>query len=199
MKITQDKDGRKDIDQYYVENPRPLSTDESSYEPKWYRFTPYDLEETINWVIKMLVLPGAISILIIVYVTFQMYNNLVLQFTSSVLTVISTFLIWIYLREKALEELHKIPQSKRLTEGLTRNFNSNVDPKLTIGFVGDIMMMRGFKLKFHRDVIKFFDDVDLIVCNLEGIIPKQKKHLFSISIQFSESFSRNLFRFIMLH
>jgi len=177
MKITQD--GQKDIDQYYVDNPRLLSTDESSYEPKWYRFTPYDLKETINWVIKMLVLPGAISILIVVYVTFQMYNNLVLQFTSSVLTVISTFLLWIYLRDQALEALHHIPQSKRLKEGLTRDFNSTGPAELTIGFVGDIMMMRGFELDFHRDVKKFFDDVDLIVCNLEGIIPEQQNHLFA--------------------
>ena len=100
MKITQD--GRKDIDQYYINNPRLLSTDESSYEPKWYRFTPYDLKESINWALKMLILPGVISILIVVYVTFQMYNNLVLQFTSSVLTFISAFLLWIYLREQAL-------------------------------------------------------------------------------------------------
>ena len=179
MKITQDKDGLKDIDQYYADNPRLLSTDESSYTPKWYRFTPYDLKETINWVFKMLVLPGAISILIVVYVTFQMYNNLVLQFTSSVLTVISTFLLWIYLREKALEELHKIPGSKLLKEGVTRNFNTIRSTELTIGFVGDIMMMRGFELDYHHKVKNFFDDVDLIVCNLEGIIPKQKKHLFA--------------------
>ncbi len=72
MQITQD--GREDIDQYYTNNPRQLSLSESSYDPKWYRFTPYDIKETINWIIKMLVLPGAISILIVVYVTFLKYT-----------------------------------------------------------------------------------------------------------------------------
>lgn len=171
MKITQD--GQENIDQYYEDNPRLLSTSESSYHPKWYRFTPYDLKETINWALKMLLLPGLISIILIVYVTFQMYDNLVLQYTSSVLTIISTFLLWIYFREQAMETFHNIPQSKRLPEGLTPKFNPIGRPELTIGFVGDIMMMRGFNLDFHSDVIKFFDDVDLIVCNLEGIIPEQ--------------------------
>lgn len=188
MKITQD--GSEDIDQYYVNNPRQLTPSEASYKPKWYKFTPYNIKETINWAIKMLVLPGAISILIIVYVTFQMYDNLVLQFTSSVLTVISTFLIWIYLREQALEELHKIPRSKLLKEGLTRNLNPIEDTKLTIGFVGDIMMMRGFKVKFHPDVKKFFDNVDLIVCNLEGIIPKQENHSFAKQSHIEEILSQ---------
>ena len=96
----------KRYNQYYVDNPRPLSSSESSYDPKWYKFTPYDIKESINWVLKMLLLPGVISILIIVYLTFQMYDNLVLQFTSSVLTVISTFLLWIYFREQAMEALH---------------------------------------------------------------------------------------------
>ena len=188
MKITQD--GSEDIDQYYVNNPRLLSTDESSYEPKWYRFTPYDLKESINWALKMLILPGVISILIVVYVTFQMYNNLVLQYMSSVLTFISTFLLWIYLREQALEALHHIPRSKRLKEGLTRNFNTIGPTELTIGFVGDIMMMHEFKLDFHHKVKKFFNDVDLIVCNLEGIIPKQENHSFAKQSHIEEILSQ---------
>ena len=173
MKITQD--GHTDIDGYYVTNPAQDPPCESSYKPKWYKFTPYDTRETINWAIKMLILPGLISILIVVYVAFEMYDNLVLQFTSSVLTVISTFLIWIYLREQSLEAYHNIPQSNLLPEGLTRNLNPIVDTELKIGFVGDIMMMRGFELEFDPAVKQFFSDVDVIVCNLEGIIPKQDK------------------------
>lgn len=55
-----------------------------------------------------------------------------------------------------------------------RPLNELSRTKFKIGFVGDIMMMKKFNLKFHQDVINFFSDVDLVVGNLEGIISKKK-------------------------
>jgi len=172
MKIT--RDGTEDLGAYYARMADPVSPCEPSDKTKWCRFSPYDVKETLNWIFKMLVLPGVIVALIIGLFILELYSNLVIQIVSSVFTTIATFLIYFYSREKLMESIHKIRGNEVLDPGLITNFNKIKEPKLSIGFVGDIMMMRKHELKFDHLIEEFFKGVPLIVGNLEGIIPKQK-------------------------
>ena len=48
-----------------------------------------------------------------------------------------------------------------------------IKPDYKIGFVGDIMKMFSYELEFHQSIKNFFNDVELIVGNLEGILTLQ--------------------------
>ena len=62
-------------------------------------------------------------------------------------------------------------QEDKLVKGLFYDDKKEVFTKVfTIGFVGDIMKMGKYELKFEKRIKDFFDDVKLIVGNLEGII-----------------------------
>jgi hypothetical protein len=68
--------------------------------------------------------------------------------------------------------IHHITVGRELTQN-SQTLNDTKDPTLSIGFVGDIMMMREYKLTFDPLIKRFFDGVDYIVGNLEGIITDQ--------------------------
>lgn len=63
-----------------------------------------------------------------------------------------------------------IPQSTTLNE---------ISPKLKLGFLGDIMQMKGRKLEFGGDLKQFFADVDYLVGNFEGVITSSKGFLMA--------------------
>ncbi|MFX0073375.1 MAG: hypothetical protein ACFFAO_20035 [Candidatus Hermodarchaeota archaeon] len=50
---------------------------------------------------------------------------------------------------------------------------NQINPEFKIGFVGDIMKMYGYKLNVDDSIKKFFEDVELVVGNLEGILTLQ--------------------------
>ncbi|TFG16860.1 MAG: hypothetical protein EU533_08690 [Promethearchaeota archaeon] len=63
---------------------------------------------------------------------------------------------------------------KKKTSFIPKNIKLNdITPTFKIGFVGDIMKMYGYSLEFHESVFDFFEEVELIVGNLEGIITLQ--------------------------
>ena len=171
MKIT--RDGTQELGPYYERISSAVYPCDPSDKTKCCAFTPYTKKETINWILKMLVLPGVIAGFIIAVLILELYNNLVIQILSSVCTTIATFLVYLYSREKILAEYHKIRNYEVLKPGITCKLNK-IKEEFSIGFVGDIMMMRDHELKFDLDIEKFFKDVPLIVGNLEGIIPDQK-------------------------
>lgn len=74
---------------------------------------------------------------------------------------------------------HKIENIGTLNENGWREFefdnpNPKREVKYRIGFIGDIMKMNGYELKFEKRIQKFFGDVNLIIGNLEGIILTEK-------------------------
>ena len=173
MKITRhERDGSEVLGPYYEGIANPFSPCNPSDETKW-TIGPYNIEELLKWIFKMLVLPGVIAALIIGLLILNLFNNLISQIVSSVFSTIATFFIYIYSREKFLEAYHKIRGNEVLDPGLTKLNKLKDDPEFSIGFVGDIMMLRGHELKFDHPIKNFFKDVPLIVGNLEGIIPEQ--------------------------
>lgn len=172
MSIT--REDSKELGPYYANIPNAVSPCEPSNKTKWCSFSPYTKKETFKWVLKMLILPGGIAAIIIFLLIFELYDNIITRMLTSVFTIIATFLIYIYSREKILTIYHKIQDNEELAEGLEPELNEIEEPKLTIGFVGDIMMMRNHELEFDSEIKKFFEKVPIIVGNLEGIIPEQK-------------------------
>jgi len=154
--------------------------------PNWWRLTPYNFHETLFWFSKHIALPGTASILIPIVIILRFFKNPIIVGISYILYLIALSLIFSFVREgiryfkyrikikKGLIGV-KIPYDLTKEEALfTHHLNEISRTDFTIGFVGDIMMMKKFKLKFHQDIIDFFRDVDLVVGNLEGIISKKK-------------------------
>jgi len=136
---------------------------------------PYDLQEFIYWILKMLVLPVLVILLIFWFNILSTFENPVFGIISSILGPIAGFFFFIMAKESARAARNRISNDQLVQSGVPLNILENVNFK--IGFVGDIMMMNGHDLRFDRDVKKFFDDVKVIVGNLEGIVTDEKPHL----------------------
>ncbi|MHA2391555.1 MAG: CapA family protein [Promethearchaeota archaeon] len=157
-----------DLSTHFNNNPGPIAPCNNSTETDWWRVTPYGIVETIKWILKMLVLPGAIGAIIIILtlLTTGRFENFTIGVVYTILTYIGTFLTYIYSREQLLAQYHAI-QDEELPPSVQLN---QIESQFKIGFVGDIMMMRKYDLKFSNEVKLFFNDVDIIVGNLEGIV-----------------------------
>jgi len=168
------KDGTN-LNTYYGSDPDRISPCNDSTDAKWWRFIPYDLRETINYIIKMLVLPGLIAAIFIYLMILSTgsFGNLTIGIIITVLTYIGSILISFYARERFLTRFHAIPPEDLLVPDPPDPFNAIEPKQFSIGFVGDIMRMRKYQLMFSNDVIDFFKDVDIIVGNLEGIVIDQ--------------------------
>ncbi|MHA1467846.1 MAG: CapA family protein, partial [Promethearchaeota archaeon] len=174
MKITHD--GSKDLDTYYEEKPDLVHPCQPSDKIDWLCLSPYDRKETFYYILRMLLLPGGFAALIIFGALFGLYNNLIIQQLSFGLTYIGTLLISIYYWERGRENRFAIPESEVLKPGIFP-LNPIKKPILSIGFVGDMMMMRKFLLTIDTPIKNFFRGVDFIVGNLEGIIINKKPFL----------------------
>ena len=137
--------------------------------------TPYDLQEMIYWVIKMLVLPGLVSVLIIFLVILPTFENPIFETINIILTPIASIFILIMVRESTRATINRISSNRLVPSVTILNPLANVDFK--IGFVGDIMMMNNHDLRFDPAVITFFNGVDVIIGNLEGIVTTGDSHL----------------------
>ncbi|NHJ21736.1 MAG: hypothetical protein EAX91_12385 [Candidatus Lokiarchaeota archaeon] len=172
------------LDNYYGTNivngvvtgphPAPVSPcDQSTTFNKW--GNPYDLQETIYWIIKMIILPILASILVIFIIILPTFENPIFVAINAVLAPIASIYILIVARESARAIWNRIPNDLRVTSGTPLNDISAV--QFRIGFVGDIMMMNGHILMFDPAVVNFFNDVNnvhLIIGNLEGIVTNDK-------------------------
>jgi hypothetical protein len=76
---------------------------------------------------------------------------------------------------------YKIENIGVLTKDGWRAYNlESLDSKekiLNIAFVGDIMRIRDYDLRFEPILIDFFKDVDLVIGNFEGVITNKKSRI----------------------
>lgn len=69
-------------------------------------------------------------------------------------------------------------QHKELTSFIPETTSLNkVSPKITIAFLGDIMMMPGRRIIFSDELKLFFSDADYLVGNFEGTITSARRGL----------------------
>jgi len=179
-----------DLDIFYAQNPCLNSPCEDSDETDWWRFSPYNWEETKYYIIKMFALPLGASIVYFLIFILSLYNNPVIHITNSILVFIGGLFLNSYRRERRRAREYEITVADGLIdvpipydvtqEASLFKFNLNplspTAPKFTIGFVGDIMMVNKHELDFDP-ILPFFDDVDLIVGNLEGIVRNHRNTL----------------------
>jgi len=168
-------EGNEELDVYYQrQEDEQLYTGNcnDSTKVKCCKFTPYTYHENINYIYRMLVLPGLITTIVIVLVIMGVYQNLIIGIISGIITYIGSLFLSIYIREQNRESNFEIPESDQLPSGEDLNVLKEV--KLKIGFVGDIMRMRDHKLTFSEDIETFFSDVKIVVGNLEGIVTDKK-------------------------
>lgn len=59
---------------------------------------------------------------------------------------------------------------------------NEINPKMKLGFVGDLMKMKNKNLTIGPGVRKFFSDIDYFIGNFEGIITKRKNEVVSEQI-----------------
>ena len=111
---------------------------------------PYDLQEFIYWVFKMLVLPGLVIYLIFSINILQTFENPVFGIISSILGPIAGIFIYIMAKESARAIQNRISNNQLVQSGVPLNKLDHVDFK--IGFVGDIMMMNEHDLRFDPEV-----------------------------------------------
>ncbi|GAG77989.1 unnamed protein product, partial [marine sediment metagenome] len=139
-------------------------------------------------------LATTVIFIIIFQIGFGSFNNPVIQVISTILLYIANIFLTSFLRELARAALYRITLADglidervdpndhiNLVEGahtLTLN-DIQLPAQYTIGFVGDIMMLKGHNLVFHSDITKFFKGVDIIVGNLEGIVNENNNALFA--------------------
>ena len=110
------------------------------------------------------------------FVFFASYNpiflNLLYIFTPILFFLIALFIYRLWKRNKnKIEIIGKYDKTDGWVKGSFLELQNQAFTKVfTIGFVGDIMKMGKYELKFEKRIKDFFDDVKLIVGNLEGII-----------------------------
>jgi len=162
------------LDDYYRTNPAVvLPCNNSTDFNKW--GNPYDLQEFIYWILKMLVLPVLVIVLIFWFNVLSTFENPIFGIISSILGPIAGIFNFIMVKESARAARNRISNDRLVQSGVPLNTLEDVNFK--IGFVGDIMMMNGHELKFDPAVVEFFDDVEVVVGNLEGIVTNEKTHL----------------------
>lgn len=179
-----------DLTDFYDRHPCLTRPCEDSEKTDWWRFSPYNWEETKYYILKMFALPLGAAVVFFFVSLLISYNNPILHFISTILIFIGTIFLNSFNRERrrarryeitvqdGLEDV-TIPYNVAREEDLFK-FNLNTlsptAPKFNIGFVGDIMMVPKHELNFD-DILPFFDDVNLIVGNLEGIVRNSKNKL----------------------
>lgn len=160
---------------------------------------PYGTKEFFNWVMKHLIVDFYYPFMILIY----------FLFVASVVTT-STFIVswyWyvifsvaflvfglMFIYRMLQRIIHKIENIGDLNEDGWREFEfSKLNPKYPklkpedvkyrIGFVGDIMKMDEYNLKFEKRIKKFFGNTNYIVGNLEGIILTEQSKNGGIAAQ----------------
>ena len=170
-----------DLDTYYGSAPDRKPPCNNSTKTRWWRLSPYNCRETINYFLKMLVLPGLIAgiMILIMILTTGEIANFTLGVIITVLTYTGSIFIALYMRERYFAWYHRIQDQNSLI--IPNPLNQIDDTIYKIGFVGDIMMMRDYQLRFSNEIISFFGDenegVNIIIGNLEGIIKDEDPSL----------------------
>jgi Ca2+/Na+ antiporter len=157
---------------------------------------PYDWKESLKWIAKHLIIEIYYPLMGLFFLAFIVFNNPSLQILSYIFTPILFLLIALFIyrfwkrKKNKIENIGKYDDKKdKWVKGSCHALKKRV---YTIGFVGDIMKMGKYKLKFDTEISRFFNDVDLVVGNLEGIITDKwpgitaQKHSAEILKQLTE-------------
>ncbi len=171
------------LDIYYKTPPGINLEDQPLIEGEKLGLSPYTCGETFYYFGKHLALPGMALGIILLTLGFNEFDTILVGTISNILFFIAAAFLLSVLREFIRGFKYKIKKGalylpgpyvfKRKAEDYAPRINKIKSVKVKIGFVGDIMKMNKFGLKFHPDIKHFFKDVDLIVGNLEGIILDQ--------------------------
>jgi hypothetical protein len=97
-------------------------------------------------------------------------------------TPVRTFASGYNWREKISFFKNRIRPSRRyklLTRPLPKQsvINPGITPSVTLGFTGDVMPIKDYRLTIGDDVKQFFAGVDYLLVNMEGVITDQKRLL----------------------
>lgn len=192
---TKDENDREvALEDYYNSDPPVKSPCNKKKKTRWWGLTPYNCRETLNYFIKMLVLPGLIAgiFILLMILTTGSIGNIILLTIISILTYTGSIFTSFYTRDRYLTWHHKIQEDdkvKRITpeenDATVFHYELELNPieetEYRIGFIGDIMMLKDFELRFDNQVKNFFvgeDEVNLILGNLEGIVRDPPKKPF---------------------
>ena len=142
--------------------------------------SPYELDETIYYFCKHLALPGFAAVFIFIMIFFRFFSSFLIMYFRNIFLILAVLLFLSVGRELIRAWKYKIRDDviflpgpyilNRKAEIYTQTINKITTTKYIIGFVGDIMRMKKFDLKFHPDICCFFKDAELIIGNLEGIV-----------------------------
>ena len=136
--------------------------------------SPYSKLESLNWLIKHLII-DIFYPLVFLFFLFVVFTIIPLEVLLGLAIFLAISVVAFIVR--GIKRIcNKIPNIGKLNEDGWRECTVNDLQKelYSIGFVGDIMKMGKYQLKFEKRVIKFFRDVNLMVGNLEGIITNKK-------------------------
>ena len=150
---------------------------------------PYDAIETCRWILKHTIYDLFYPLVLGLFAlsTLDIFDRyfLLLVICEAVITIGLFFYYWIrsvITREKNVGSFNTILNwrslgSKKLKSSESQKLNPIDKKNITyeIGFVGDIMKMKSYTLKFSKNIENFFKNVDLIVGNLEGMINNNTK------------------------
>ncbi len=171
------------LDEYYSSEEGINGGQPKAIKAEKWGISPYEIEETIYYFGKHLALPGIAGVLIPLTIIFGIFENSLIEILSYVVYAVAAILLLSVGRELIRGWRYKIKEGvvylpgpyyfKREAEDYTPCINEISETKYRIGFVGDIMKMNEFNLKFHPDIKSFFKDTELIIGNLEGIIIDQ--------------------------
>jgi len=149
--------------------------------------TPYGILENLNWLIKHFIIDIFYPV-VFLFLLFVIFTIIPLE----VIVTIAIFLavsVAAYAIRGIQRLFNRINNIGNLNEDGWREYTVNElqNIQYKIGFVGDIMKIGKYELRFEKRVIKFFKDANLMVGNLEGIITNKKwqglsaqKHKISI-------------------
>jgi hypothetical protein len=162
-------------------NPSKIKAEYEEKEPRNINGCPYGAKEFFNWIMKHIIIDFYYPFMILIY----------FLFVASVVTTSRGAVSWqwylifsilflafgiMFIYRMIQRIIHKIENIGELNEDGWREFEfeyskiKSDDVKYKIGFVGDIMKMGDYDLKFEKRIKKFFNDTEVIVGNLEGII-----------------------------
>ena len=143
MELTNDNDVI--LKDYYKSQKNPVKPCNKNTKSHWWRFTPYDWEETIYWFIKHLTLPVVAVIIIAIILVIQFFENPILDSIGYILASVAFFCALSVTREFLRARKYKIPigeikvdidENNQEKEGLDkRPLNNITEPIFKIGFV----------------------------------------------------------------
>lgn len=181
------------LDAYYRSAPGLCGGSTTVIKAKKCRFTPYEIDETLYYFCKHLALPAAAAVFIFAMIFFRFFSSFLNKYVNTIFFILAVLLFLSVGRELIRAWKYKIRVDaiflpgpyiiKRKAEIYTQTINKITTTKYKIGFVGDIMRMKKFDLKFHPGIYSFFKDVNLIIGNLEGIISNKPCPITSKRIQ----------------